>query len=143
MHGKFPMMGCAVAKVKVDQILIWEPGFYGQRLEVCDSLPVETHRDGLLQHPDVGISPPLHFGKVIVFSHGSAPIIPLFALIRFSRGNDSDHRFLLSIAVTHDQCAEPEAYAQENKAVLVLKMVRIRISSRPRQTWPHPYVHCM
>jgi len=111
MHGKFLLLGGAVAKVKIDQILIREPSFNGQRLEVCNGFPVETNRDGLLQHPDVGILLPPHFGKVVVFSHGSAPIIPLFALIRLSRGKDPDHRFLLSIAVTHDQRAEPEAYA--------------------------------
>jgi hypothetical protein len=94
MHGEFHLPGGAVVKVKIDQILIGEPGFDGQRLEVGDGLPVETYRDGLLQHPDVGIHPTLHFGKVAVFSHGSAPIIPLFALVCPSRGNDSDHQKL-------------------------------------------------
>jgi len=61
MHGEFHVPGGAVAKVKIDQILIGEPGFNSQRLEVGDGLPVETYRDGLLQHPDVGILPHREF----------------------------------------------------------------------------------
>lgn len=127
MKGEFPLLGSTVAKVKVDQILVGEPGFNRQRLEICDGLPIETYRDGLLQQPDVGIIPSFHFGKVVVFSHGSAPIFPLLNLIRLSRGKDADHRFLLAIAVTHNQCAQPETYAQKNKPSLILGMIRIRI----------------
>jgi hypothetical protein len=103
MKGDLPLPAGAVAEVKVDQMLVGDPGFNGQRLEVCNGLPVETYRDGLLQQPDIGTIPPLHFVKIVVLSHGSAPIFPLFALICLARGDDSDHRFLLSIAVTHYQ----------------------------------------
>ena len=54
MHG-------AVAKVEIDQTLIRDPHFLGDRLEIGDRITVQPHRDRLFQIFGVRVPTPFHF----------------------------------------------------------------------------------
>ena len=91
LHRQLPVVLGAVTKIQIYQILIRNPGFYCQGLEVCDRFPVKAYGDRLLQSSDIRILTPFHFGKIIVSSHRSSPIIPFLEFVRLSCGDDSNH----------------------------------------------------
>ena len=56
--------------------------------------------------------------------------MPLLLSICLSSGNDSYDFFLLPIAVAYDKDTQGRAQTQKNKALLVLRMLRVRQNPR-------------
>lgn len=62
MHG-------AVAKVEIDQALIWDSHFFSDGLEIGDRITIQPHRDRLFQIFGVRVLTLLHLGEVIALPH--------------------------------------------------------------------------
>jgi hypothetical protein len=56
-----------------------------------------------------------------------APIIVLFAFVRFSGRDDSNDRVAFPITMAHHKLPQSEAKPQQKKPVLVLRMIGIEI----------------
>lgn len=57
----------AIEQIKIDEILVWNPGISRKRFEVIDYIGFESNGDRLLQTLNIWI--PLCRGKIIFFSH--------------------------------------------------------------------------
>ena len=124
------MADSAITQIEVDQVFVWHTKFFGQRCEVRDGRFIQIHHDRLLQLFGVRISLPLHPAKIVVFSHGSTPVLRLFLLIGFPGGDDPDDRIVLLVAVTDDQDTEHKADAEHNEPILLLRMIGIEETDR-------------
>jgi len=62
-------MNGTIPKVKIDQSLEGNAGFFRQRPEVGHSILIDTHRYRLLQVLHVSVFMPFHIRKIVMVSH--------------------------------------------------------------------------
>jgi len=59
----------ALSQVEVDEVLVGNSRFLGQALEVLDHVRSQPERHLFLQVLGVGVFPPRHLRKIILFLH--------------------------------------------------------------------------
>lgn len=67
MHSWPPTRDRTIAKIQVDQRLIWNIKLASEAFEILNCSHIESHRDGLLEALGIGIS--LSLGEIVLFSH--------------------------------------------------------------------------
>ena len=101
-----------VPEIQVDQALIGHVELFGQRLEIRYGRFVKPNCDPLLKLLGVGILLPFHLAEIVMFSHGSTPVLGLLTFVRFPRGDDSNYRIVFPKTVTHNENTKGEAHSE-------------------------------
>ena len=69
LHFQFSFVYRAVPQVKIDQGLIGDTGFVGQRFKIFYGIFIQPQCDGLFQILYIRVFFTLHFRKIVMLSH--------------------------------------------------------------------------
>src|SRR5262249_34883982 len=69
VQGRLSFRGEAVAQIQIDQLLVRDPCFRRQPLEVRDDIYTEPNGDLLFQVSSVGVPATLQLRKIVFLSH--------------------------------------------------------------------------
>lgn len=59
----------AISQIEINEILVGNPRFFGQALEILNDIHAETQCNLLFELPGMRVFTPFQFGKIVFFSH--------------------------------------------------------------------------